>query len=223
MQQLTKYAQRLIKVYVYQLRDPRNGKVFYVGKGVRNRAYQHARDAIRDSDNDAMQSKSEFIREMHADGFEPIVEFVKICLTDFAARELEGDLICAYGLDALTNARSGDHNRTACWTAEEINAWFGGLATRRKAWTFADCGIAVNEWVVHGKNGKNRMMVCDGDRGVLFEGRVMEIDDALKIIYSRNTNNTGKTGPRADNVVYYNGEKLGAIYHRRMRWQEKNV
>jgi uncharacterized protein YdcH (DUF465 family) len=32
--------------YVYELRDPRNGQVFYVGKGQGDRAYQHQREVL---------------------------------------------------------------------------------------------------------------------------------------------------------------------------------
>ena len=52
--------------YVYVLRDPRNGQVFYVGKGQGNRVFQHARDAIAFTDADA--EKLERIRAIRADG-----------------------------------------------------------------------------------------------------------------------------------------------------------
>jgi uncharacterized protein len=39
--------------YVYILKDPRNGNIFYVGKGKRNRVFQHLNCALVNStDND---------------------------------------------------------------------------------------------------------------------------------------------------------------------------
>ncbi|ASR55240.1 GIY-YIG nuclease family protein [Cellulomonas sp. PSBB021] len=39
-------AQEAMRYYVYLLRDSRDGTVFYVGKGIGNRAFDHARDAL---------------------------------------------------------------------------------------------------------------------------------------------------------------------------------
>ncbi len=38
-------AARKIGWYVYTLRDPRNNRVFYVGKGVENRWFDHIKEA----------------------------------------------------------------------------------------------------------------------------------------------------------------------------------
>lgn len=36
--------------YVYALVDPRDNRIFYIGKGKGNRIFQHAKDALNDND-----------------------------------------------------------------------------------------------------------------------------------------------------------------------------
>jgi hypothetical protein len=51
--------------YVYALIDPRNNRLFYIGKGKDSRVFAHAADAI---DGDAETEKLALIREIHAAG-----------------------------------------------------------------------------------------------------------------------------------------------------------
>jgi hypothetical protein len=62
--------------YVYALRDPRIGQVFYVGKGVGDRVYQHARNA-KASGESAKGAKLATIREVHNAGLEVGVEIIR--------------------------------------------------------------------------------------------------------------------------------------------------
>lgn len=63
------FVQEQIGWYVYLLRDPRDGSVFYVGKGKGNRVFNHAHAALRDDDEPAAQSlKLDRIRDIHAAG-----------------------------------------------------------------------------------------------------------------------------------------------------------
>ena len=62
--------------YVYALRDPRTGHVFYVGKGRGNRVFSHVRAVLAgqiapEKDRDPLEvrrSKAETIRSIHAAG-----------------------------------------------------------------------------------------------------------------------------------------------------------
>ena len=50
--------------YVYSLSDPETNKIFYIGRGVGNRVFQHAKNA--DDLNIAPTDKIEKIREIHS-------------------------------------------------------------------------------------------------------------------------------------------------------------
>lgn len=88
--------------YVYALRDPRDGTVFYVGKGRGNRAYQHARAAVKSGDNRSL--KLQRIKQIHAAGREVMVEIVRYGITD----EKTAFLVEAVTIDALTFAGKAD-------------------------------------------------------------------------------------------------------------------
>src|SRR5207248_11305640 len=52
--------------YVYLLRDPRDGQVFYVGKGQGSRVLSHVREASADPVSEGAKEKR--INDIHADG-----------------------------------------------------------------------------------------------------------------------------------------------------------
>ncbi|MBR0684159.1 GIY-YIG nuclease family protein [Roseomonas eburnea] len=60
--------QEALGEYVYALEDPRDGKVFYVGRGVRDRVLHHARDALA---GDEPSAKLDRIRAIISEGNEP--------------------------------------------------------------------------------------------------------------------------------------------------------
>lgn len=100
------YVSERLGYYVYLLSDPRTGEIFYVGKGVGNRVFAHAADAIegsRDSD------KLGRIRDIHAAGHRVRHELLRFGLTERTAFEVEAAAIELLGLTELANVVSG-HN-----------------------------------------------------------------------------------------------------------------
>jgi len=97
---------------VYALRDPLAcGGIFYVGKGVRDRAYHHARHAKRvEGSETSAQLKLDRIREIHDAGRVVGVEIIRHELRDeWEAFEVEAAVIDALeiaGVD-LTNVVAG--------------------------------------------------------------------------------------------------------------------
>ncbi len=89
--------------YVYGLVDPRDDKIFYVGKAsANNRAFDH----LRASEGEGAKSKR--IREIRQVGLQPQVEVLRYGLADASmCFEVEAAIIDAIGLENLTNAVRG--------------------------------------------------------------------------------------------------------------------
>jgi len=86
--------------YVYQLVDPRNNQIFYIGKGKGSRAYSHAKF----QDGNENFHKNRVIQKILSTGQQPIVEFLHTNINDESdAYLLEEKEIACIGLDNLTN------------------------------------------------------------------------------------------------------------------------
>ena len=91
--------------YIYLLRDPRTGEVFYVGKGKAGRALSHLQDARR-------SKKVERIREIKRSGAGPDVEILTHGLgSEKMAYRIEAAVIDILGLPNLTNLVRGRGSR----------------------------------------------------------------------------------------------------------------
>ena len=95
---VTKYNS-MAQFYVYELIDPRDHKVFYVGKGTGDRAYQHQKF----QDGNKNPHKDRKIKKIIAIGKEIIVNIVKENLNEDQAYRLESKIIKKIGIDNLTN------------------------------------------------------------------------------------------------------------------------
>lgn len=91
------------RFYVYELIDPRDGAVFYVGKGCGARVDEHEREARRGVDH----PKNDRIRDIWAAGRQVEKRIVQTFGTEAAAFRRERKLIAQYGQDALCNIHSG--------------------------------------------------------------------------------------------------------------------
>jgi len=90
----------LLPYYVYELRDPRNNEIFYVGKGQGNRVNSH--------DSALEDEKGLRIQEIKKEGKDVIKVIVGRFATEEEALSVESTLIkWVYGLDKLTNKIHG--------------------------------------------------------------------------------------------------------------------
>jgi uncharacterized protein len=90
-----------LRFYVYLYIDPRNDRVFYVGKGKGSRMLEHLRET-------GESEKIKLIRELHAEGLEPKLEILVHGLDDEAdALRVEAAVIDLLGRDKLTNLVRG--------------------------------------------------------------------------------------------------------------------
>lgn len=107
-----------IGYYVYILRDPRNGQIFYIGKGTGSRLFHHMNCALTDA---ITSDKLELIREIIDAGYKVEHFFLRHGLSKEQALEIESACFDLLGLENLTNEVKG-HN---CWerglkTVDEI-------------------------------------------------------------------------------------------------------
>ena len=87
--------------YVYLLVDPRDGAIFYVGKGKDDRCLQHG-------PNDDLGAKSTRLADLKAAGLEPRIEILRHGLETAAeALLIEAAAIDLLGLGNLTNIQPG--------------------------------------------------------------------------------------------------------------------
>jgi len=102
-EEIENYLQKEVKLkehYVYELIDPRNNEVFYVGKGVGHRVEQHQKDA----ENDNSTKKFKRINAIEYVNLEVIEKIIGRYDTDNEAKAVEATLIkYIYGLENLTN------------------------------------------------------------------------------------------------------------------------
>lgn len=107
--------------YVYKLIDPRDGKVFYIGKGRNNRVFDHVNDIAKymreieeenvdgESQVDVVSEKINTIMEIKKAGLDVIYVIHRHGLSDEEAFLVESALIDDYS--GLTNLQSGRGSR----------------------------------------------------------------------------------------------------------------
>lgn len=89
--------------YVYAYYDPRDFKLFYIGKGKGNRKQVHLRD-YQESE------KVEIIEEIQKENLEPIIKVIAKDLTEQEALLVEATLIWD-NFDSLSNQNKGHHSK----------------------------------------------------------------------------------------------------------------
>jgi hypothetical protein len=80
--------------YVYHLINPITNLVFYVGKGAKNRCYQHLKDTLKTSKNKRLWG---YINNLRKKGYEPNVFKIQENLNENYAYQLEEIEIKKYG------------------------------------------------------------------------------------------------------------------------------
>lgn len=100
------YVQERLGYYVYLLSDPRDKRIFYVGKGKGNRIFAHAKDSL-DDEHDS--DKLDRIRDIRNSGHQVGYELLRFGLTEKAAFDVEAAAIQLLGLDDLANLIDGRH------------------------------------------------------------------------------------------------------------------
>lgn len=113
--------------YVYALADPRDNKIFYVGKGTDNRVFSHEIESQKSQRSE--KNKLKKIREIEYSGFYVKRLIVNYGLTEREAYIAEATLINILNFMPeinLTNEASGHHVHE-CLTAEEFELLHGAV------------------------------------------------------------------------------------------------
>jgi hypothetical protein len=94
---INKYKQEgEIMYYVYGLIDPRNNQVFYIGKGMGDRAMSHFRESALSSEGNTRKTAK--IKKLKSLGYSPMIEFYAQNIEDEElAYSIEASLIKKYG------------------------------------------------------------------------------------------------------------------------------
>jgi hypothetical protein len=109
--------------YVYELVDPRNDSVFYVGKGSGDRAYRHERN-VRHNNQRQKKSNPKLFNKISSivhTGSSVVVRIVEHFNTEDEAYEKEAELVAQYGLSNLTNLVHGGRGGMS----GEVHPFFG--------------------------------------------------------------------------------------------------
>lgn len=111
-----------LQYYVYFLLDPRDGDVFYVGKGAGNRVFNHMEDAIEE---ESESEKLDTIRDIINSGHKVKHYILRHGLTEKDAFEVEAALIDFVGMSNLSNLQGGHYSSDyGIKTADEIIAMY---------------------------------------------------------------------------------------------------
>jgi hypothetical protein len=116
------YVAERLGFYVYVLRDPRDGSIFYVGKGVENRVFDHADAALAASADTTVSLKFEVIRAIHAAGHAVRTEVLRFGLSSKEAYEVEAvaiQLLEERPQAELTHAVAGHHVGVRGWMSTD--------------------------------------------------------------------------------------------------------
>jgi hypothetical protein len=105
MKRFSENIQNNLSYYVYSYKDPRNNKIFYVGKGKDNRVFSHLKDRTE-------CRKTKLIEDIKNDGLEPIIEILIHGINNETdALKIESVIIDVIGIENLTNDKRGVESR----------------------------------------------------------------------------------------------------------------
>ena len=111
--------------YVYGLIDPRNRKIFYIGKGTGNRIFEHELESQENPESEKLKLK--MIVEIKAAGLEVEKVIINCNLTEAEAFAAEASLINAFNYvedTRLTNIVAGHHSAEAL-TVDDFEKIYG--------------------------------------------------------------------------------------------------
>lgn len=166
--------------YVYGLVDPRNNKLFYIGKGTENRVFQHVADSNKNPNSE--KEKLQIIRNIEDSGKRVIHILINWGLNETEAFASEASLINLMNYISeipLSNIVAGHHSK-GCLSVEDIERAYGAELLSVKEIQHKILVIKVNK--LYNRNMTNRE-IYDVVRGVWRVNihRVEEVEYVLGV------------------------------------------
>lgn len=161
--------------YVYGLIDPRTKKFFYIGKGNKNRVFDHEKESLSSKNSDKLKLKT--IADIKDSGFEVEKVILNSNLTDKEALAAEASLINAFNYvsDAkLTNIQAGHHSLEAL-SVDDYEKYYGAKELEEKDIKHNILVIKINQLYQRGMDEKK---IYDIVRGIwrLSKKRVKKVE-----------------------------------------------
>lgn len=146
---LDKFSEKAIQslngYYVYALIDPRNDKVFYIGKGIGNRVFNHEIESGKSKNDEKM--KMQTIRSIENAGLNVKRVIVNWGLSEREAFVAEASLINLFNFTKdinLTNIMSG-HSVHEALTVEDFDIFYGAEPLKEEDIKDAILVIKINK------------------------------------------------------------------------------
>ena len=149
--------------YVYGLIDPRNKKIFYIGKGTGNRVFEHERESQGSPDSEKLKLKT--IDEIKRAGLEVEKIIIHSNLTESEAFAAEAALINVFNYvsdTGLTNIAAGHHSLGAL-SVEDFEKMYGAEELRESDIKHKILVIKINKLY---QRGMEEDILYDSVRGV---------------------------------------------------------
>jgi hypothetical protein len=149
--------------YVYGLIDPRNRKIFYIGKGTGNRIFEHERESQGNPESEKLKLKT--IAEIQSVGLDVEKVIIKCNLTESEAFASEAALINIFNYvegTRLTNIVAGHHSIGAL-SVEDFEKVYGAEELRESDIRHKIMIIKINKLY---QKGMEENVLYDSVRGI---------------------------------------------------------
>lgn len=199
-----------MKYYVYQLIDPTSQLPFYIGKGSGDRAWSH--NEFKDGNENPY--KDRYIRKLHDQNLEPVVNIVKYFDDETDAYDFEESLTESIGLENLTNLVIGARPPSK-------KGWNPSAKTLEKRSRGLKGIVRTKEWC------ENLSLAKQGENNPMYgKKNPCSLDKQLSIIKTKNLPNYDlykqaidliDNGTSADNVAIQLGIGRGVCFRLKNR------
>lgn len=204
---ITSFSEKAIEslngFYVYALIDPRNEKVFYIGKGTGNRVFSHEIESGKSRESE--KKKIQQIREIENSGYSVKRLIVNWGLSENEAFVAEATLINLLNRMSdiqLTNEVSGHHVHESL-TTEEFELQYGAVPLEKEDIKHSILVIKINKLY---RRGMSEEELYDAVRG--FWAASLKSIEARKVKYVFGVYNGLIVGVYKPDVWHYGYEMI---------------